>query len=48
MRARQKANGPLHWSYDAKSGTVRKLSGKAYKAEIARTARIALAFSGGF
>jgi hypothetical protein len=48
LRARQAKVGPLRWSYDAKSGTVRKLSGKAYKAEIARTARIALAFSGGF
>jgi hypothetical protein len=48
IRARQKANGPLHWSYDAKSGTVRKLDGKQYRAIVAKTARIALAFSGGY
>lgn len=48
LRVRQAKNGPLRWSYDAKSGTVRKLSGKAYKAAVARTARVALAFSGGF
>ena len=48
VRARQKTDGPLHWSYDPKSGTVRKLNGKAYRAIVAKTARVALAFSGGY
>ena len=48
MRARQKADGPLHWSYDSKSGTLRKLDRKAYRAIVAKTARVALAFSGGY
>ena len=48
LRARQAARGPLRWTYDAKSGTVRKLDRKAYEARVAKTARVALAFSGGF
>jgi uncharacterized membrane protein len=48
LRVRKAQQGPLRWSYDARSGTVRRLDSKAYKAAVARTARIALAFSGGF
>jgi hypothetical protein len=48
LRARQAARGPLRWTYDAKSGTVHKLARKAYEARVAKTARVALAFSGGF
>jgi hypothetical protein len=48
LRARQAAHGPLRWNYDVKSGTLRKLDRKAYKAAVAKTARVALAFSGGF
>jgi hypothetical protein len=48
LRSRKAAQGPLRWSYDAKSGSVTKLDRKAYKAAVAKTARIALAFSGGF
>ena len=44
VRARQKADGPLRWSYDAKSGTLRKLDRKAYRAprgeDRARRARV--------
>jgi hypothetical protein len=48
LRVRKAKVGPLRWDYDAESGTVRKLDRQAYKAAVARTARIALAFSGGF
>jgi hypothetical protein len=48
LRARQASRGPLRWSYDAKSDAVRKLDRKAYKAAVAKRARVALAFSGGF
>jgi hypothetical protein len=48
LRVRQATRGPLRWSYDAKSGTVRKLDRKAYEARVAKTARVALAFAGGF
>ena len=48
LRARQAARGPLRWSYDAKSGVVRKLDRQAYKAAVAKSAHVALAFSGGF
>jgi hypothetical protein len=48
LRARRASRGPLRWSYDAKSGTVRKLDRKAYKAAVAKSAHVALAYSGGF
>lgn len=48
LRVRKAKVGPLRWNYDASSGTVRRLDGKAYKAAVARTAHVALAFSGGF
>jgi hypothetical protein len=48
LRVRKAQRGPLRWTYDAKSGTVHRLDRKAYKAAVAKTARIALAFSGGF
>ena len=36
MRARRAAEGPLRYHYDPKSGTVRRLGAKAWKAAIAR------------
>lgn len=48
LHAREASRGPLRWSYNVRSGSVRKLDRKAYKAAVAKTARIALAFSGGF
>ena len=39
MRARQAAVGPLRYRYDAKSGTVRKIGQRAFKALQAKTAR---------
>lgn len=48
LRVRKAQRGPLRWTYDVNSGTVRKLDRKAYRAAVARSARIALAFSGGF
>ena len=47
LRARQ-AGGPLRYRYDAKSGTVRKLPARAYKALLAKSARVALGTAGGF
>ena len=40
--------GPLRYRYDAKSGTVRKLPARAYKALLAKSARVALGTAGGF
>ncbi len=37
----RRAAGPLRYRYDAKSGTVRKLSKRAFKAQAARMARAA-------
>jgi hypothetical protein len=48
LRARQAADGPLRYRYDAKSGTVRKLGKKAFRALAAKTARAALGTAGGF
>jgi hypothetical protein len=48
LRARQAAAGPLHYRYDAKSGTVRKIGARAFKALAAKSARTALATAGGF
>ena len=41
LRARQAAAGPLRYRYDAKSGTVHKIGKRAYKALMAKTARVA-------
>jgi hypothetical protein len=48
LRARQAAVGPLRYRYDAKSGTVRKIGRRAFKALQAKTARAALGTAGGF
>ncbi len=48
LRARQAAVGPLRYRYDAKSGTVRKIGQRAFKALRAKTARAALGTAGGF
>ena len=48
LRARQAAAGPLRYRYDAKSGTVRKIGKRAYKALMAKTARAAMGVAGGF
>jgi hypothetical protein len=48
LRARQAAVGPLRYRYDAKSGTVRKIPKRAFKALQAKTARAALGTAGGF
>jgi hypothetical protein len=48
LRARQAASGPLRYRYDAKSGTVRKIGKRAYKALLAKSARAALGTAGGF
>jgi hypothetical protein len=48
LQARQAAVGPLRYRYDAKSGTVRKIGKRAYKALLAKTARAALGTAGGF
>jgi hypothetical protein len=48
LRAHQSASGPLRYRYDAKSGTVRKLKKRAYKALVAKTARVAMGVAGGF
>ena len=41
-------SGPLRYRYDAKSGTVRKIPTRAYKALLAKSARVALGTAGGF
>ena len=48
LRARQAASGPLRYRYDTKSGTVRKIPARAYKALLAKSARVALGTAGGF
>jgi len=48
LHAHQARSGPLRYRYEAKSGTVRKLDAKAFKALVAKTSRAAAAFSGGF
>jgi hypothetical protein len=48
LRARQAAAGPLRYRYEAKSGLVRKLNKRAFKAALAKSARIALGTAGGF
>jgi hypothetical protein len=48
LRVRKAEKGPLRWQYDAGTGTLHKLGAKAYRAAMAKSARIALAFSGGF
>ena len=48
LRAHTAAAGPLRYRYEAKSGLVRKLSKRAYKALQAKSARVALATAGGF
>ena len=47
LRARESDAGPLRYRYDAKSGKVRKLDRKTYKALVARTAKITASFSAG-
>jgi len=47
LRARQ-AGGPLRYRYDAKSGTVRRIPSRKYKALLAKSARVALSTAGGF
>lgn len=48
VRARQAALGPLRYRYDTKSGTVRKIGKRAYKALLAKSAHVALGTAGGF
>jgi hypothetical protein len=48
LKAREAAVGPLRYRYEAKSGLVRKLDKRAYKALLAKSARTALATAGGF
>jgi hypothetical protein len=48
VQVRQASLGPLRYRYDAKSGTVRKIDKRAYKALLAKSARTALASIGGF
>ena len=48
LRAYKSAAGPLRYRYEAKSGLVRKLDKRAYKALLAKSARVALGTAGGF
>jgi hypothetical protein len=48
LQVRQASLGPLRYRYDTKSGTVRKIDKRAYKALLAKSARIALGAAGGF
>jgi len=48
LRTRKGATAPLRWRYDAKSGYVRKLSKRTFKAAAARMARAAMASAGAF
>ena len=48
LKAREAAAGPLRYRYESKSGLVRKLDKRAYKALLAKSARIALGTAGGF
>jgi len=43
LRARVAGDGPLRYRYDAKTGRLQKLSKKAYKAVVAKAARVARA-----
>ncbi len=47
-RRELRARGPLRYRYDAKSGTVRKLDARAFKALVARTARASVSLFRGF
>jgi hypothetical protein len=47
LSARESDSGPLRYRYDAKSGMVRKLDRKAYRALVARTARVTASFAAG-
>ena len=47
LQARKATSGPLRYRYDAKSGTVSKLDAKAFKALVARTAKVTASFFGG-
>ena len=48
LKAREAAAGPLRYRYESKSGLVRKLDKRAYRALLAKSARIALGTAGGF
>ena len=48
LKSREAAVGPLRYRYEAKSGLVRKLDKRAYKALLAKSARTALVTAGGF
>jgi hypothetical protein len=48
LRAHEATVGPLRYRYDRKSGTLRKLDKRAYRAAVARAARAAFAAAGGF
>jgi hypothetical protein len=48
LKVRQASMGPLRYRYDSKSGTVHKIGKRAYKALLAKSARIALGTAGGF
>ena len=48
LKVRQASMGPLRYRYDSRSGTVRKIGKRAYKALLAKSARIALGTAGGF
>ena len=48
LRAHQAAVGPLRYRYEVKSGLVRKLDKRAYRALLAKSARVALGTAGGF
>jgi hypothetical protein len=43
LRARVAGDGPLRYRYDAKTGRLKKLSKKAYRAVVAKAARVARA-----
>lgn len=48
LKAREAAVGPLRYRYEKKSGLVRKLDKRAYRALLAKSARVALGTAGGF
>ena len=48
LRAHTSAFGPLRYRYESKSGLVRKLDKRSYRALLAKSARIALGTAGGF
>ena len=47
LRAHRSSHGPLRYRYDAESGTVHKLPARAYKALVAKLAKVAATFTGG-